>query len=161
MKEYTYTSESVAGEVFLKDGKNAWKPKSPNWWRHVLSKFKEGEEVSVVLTSKKPKRTKNQNNFYFAYLTLIAEASGHSVDELHEWAKGVCLPSHVTIVLGDQVRVKQSTTNLSTGEFSLFIATIAEKVGIAPPDPKAFYLDSLGPISIDYPEDTRDITPAF
>jgi len=63
-------------------------------------------------------------------------------------------------VLGDKVRVKQSTTNLSTGEFSLFIATIAEKTETVPPDPKAFYLDTLGEYNLpNYPDE--DITPTF
>lgn len=153
---------SIAGKIVEREGRKAWQPESPSWWRHCLSKFKPDEKVTVTLASKKPKRSIRQNSFYWAYLTLISEDTGHSPEELHEWAKGKCLPSKVKEILGDPVRVKKSTTELNKSGFTEFIKKISVETGIAPPDPKAYYLeDVFGPEpEIEYPEDDG-LEPTF
>lgn len=153
---------NIAGRIIKRNGRNAWQPESPSWWRHCLSKLKEGDFVTVSLKPKKEKRSIRQNDYYWAYLTLISEDTGHSPEELHEWAKGKCLPNHIKKILGDPVRIKKSTTELNKSEFADFIRKIGVEVGIAPPDPKAYYLtDVFGPEpEIEYPEDDG-IEPTF
>ena len=104
------------------------------YYQHFLNKYTNvGDKVTVTVTNKKPKRTVLQNAFLWAYYTHIAEETGHSPDEIHEWAKGKLLPSKVVEVMGDKVRMRGSTTDLSVSDFIEFIMRIEAETGITMP----------------------------
>ena len=90
--QVTYT-QSFAAQV--KVGKLYMK--SQRWYDYQLSKFKDGENVTLVIHNKKPKRTEAQNSFYWGvYLPLIAEETGEKdLDRLHELFKGKFLTEGV------------------------------------------------------------------
>lgn len=97
----------------------------------------DGKDIWMTLDLKKPKRSTQQNNFYWLYLEVISKESGHSVLEIHEWAKGKFLSRGIKQVFGNAVRVKKSTTELNKSEFTEYIMAIEEHTGIPAPDPKA------------------------
>ncbi len=110
--------------------------KSPRWYQHQLSKFKENEEVTLVIHNRRPKRTEAQNRYLWGvYYTLIAEETGErDIDRLHELFKGKFLTQGVVEVLGQKVRMKKSTAALSKVEFSEYIMAIEADTGVeAPP----------------------------
>ena len=110
--------------------------KSPRWYQHQLNKFRDGEQVTLEVHNKRPKRTEQQNRFYWgAYLPLIAKETGEqNLDRLHELFKGLFLTEGVIEVLGRKVRMKKSTTELGTAEFCEYIMAIENETGIqAPP----------------------------
>jgi hypothetical protein len=118
---------------------------SKKFFQHQLGKFKDGERVTLQLTNMKPKRTLQQNAYYWgAYLPLIAEQTGENdIDHLHELFKGKFLTKEIVEVLGEKVRIKGSTTKLSKGEFSNFITSIQLLTGIEPPPTENYGLESL------------------
>ena len=119
--------------------------KSPRFYLHELKKFKDGEQVSVIITSRRPKRSEQQNRFYWgAYLPAIsAETGEQNLDRLHELFKGKFLTTGIYEVLGNKVRIKKSTTELSVGEFCQYIMAIEHETGIQAPPTESFGLDSL------------------
>lgn len=137
--------------------------KSPSWYHHQLQKFKDGESVTLVIHNKKPKRSEQQNRYYWgAYLPLIAQETGEKdLDRLHELFKGKFLSEGVVEVLGEKVRMKRSTTELGKGEFSQFISDIETLTGIKSPPAESYGLtefekeaEQAGPI--EYPQEDID-----
>lgn len=115
--------------------------KAPAWYQHQLNKFKDGEEVSLVIHNRKPKRTDQQNRFYWGiYLPLIAKETGEAqrdkryLEGLHEVFKGSFLNDGLFEAFGKKAWIKKSTTELSVSEFCQYIIDIEELTGvIAPP----------------------------
>ncbi len=118
---------------------------SQDWYQTQLNKFRDGEAVTVVLTTKKLKRTTAQNNYYWGvYLPLIASETGETdVDRLHELFKGMFLTKEVVEVLGHKVRIKGSTTGLSISDFCHYIQRIEAETGVAAPPTESYGLPSL------------------
>ncbi len=155
---YTYTTISFAGVVKESLGRRYWEASHPLYLHTELSKFKLGEAVSCVYTSKKPKRTENQNRFYWGvYLPLISKETGNDIDELHTLFKGMFLSKGIVEVLGHKVRKARSTTELSSGQFSEYIQRIEELTGVLAPSTEAYVNDTkmgedVEEKEIEYPE---------
>ena len=118
--------------------------RSPAWYQHQLQKYKDGEEVSLVITNKKPQRTEQQNRYWWVYMTHIGQETGHSPEEVHEWAKGMFLTSKIVNVFGQPTRIKGSTADLSKSEFSELIMKVEEESGIQAPPTESYSLSLEG-----------------
>jgi len=115
-------------------------------YQHFLKEeCKIGDDIYVELTSKRPKRSLSQNNFYHLYLSLIGTSSGYSVKELKCWVKGKILSKGITEVFGDKTRVVEDSNNLNISEFCEMMNRIQEITDIPIPDPAPFNL----PITFD------------
>ncbi len=142
--EVTYT-QSFAARI-TKDGIiSKLAVKSPRFYQHQLNKFRDGEEVTLVIHNQKPKRTEQQNRYYWGvYLPLISEKTGEqNIDRLHELFKGMFLTEGVVEVLGKKVRMKRSTTELSIAEFCDYILKIEAETGVEAPPTENYGLVSL------------------
>lgn len=139
---HSYISETFAAEITCDKGKNKIKVESPIYYQHRLNKFKIGEKVTIILTNKKPKRTEQQNRYYWgAYLPIIAEETGEQdLDKLHALFKAKFLTTGIVVVLGEKVRMTKSTTDLSVREFIEFIMAIEGLTGVAAPPPENYNL---------------------
>lgn len=131
----TYESQGYAASIVLdkNTGKKKLELASEIYFNHCVNKFREGERVTLQVTNKKPRRTIQQNSFWWAYLTIASQETGHTPEELHEWAKTACMPTRIVKIMGDPVRMKKSTTELTVTEFSELIEKFAQKTGIPPP----------------------------
>ena len=163
-KDYSYTTISFAGVIKESLGKRYWEATHPLYMHTELSKFRLGEEVSCVYTSKKPMRTESQNRFYWGvYLPLISKETGNEIDSLHILFKGMFLQKAIVKVLGHNVRKVKSTTELTAGQFSEYIQRIEELTGVLAPPTENFVLNGGDKKEekkeIDYPE--HDGTTAF
>lgn len=120
---------------------------SQEWYQNQLNKFRDGESVTLVITTRKPKRTTAQNNYYWGvYLPLIAAETGESETErLHELFKGLFLTRGVVEVLGHKVRIKGSTTDLSVSDFCEYIQKIEAQTGVAAPPTEDYGLEPIRP----------------
>lgn len=128
----------------LSTGMNAIELDSQNYYQHQLNQFEIGERVTMIITNKKSKRTDQQNKYYWGvYLPLIAEETGErDLNKLHELFKGKFLTKAIEEVLGEKVRIKKSTTRLSTKEFTEYISAIENLTGVqAPPTDNDIYYD--------------------
>lgn len=99
-----------------------------------------GDSVTVTITNRKPTRTGAQNRYYWgAYLPMISKETGEdNLDHLHELFKGKFLTETIAEVLGEKVRIKKSSTDLSVMEFSEYIRNIEVLTGVLAP-PAEFY----------------------
>lgn len=142
---HTYKSENYAATLQWSkiDNKKKVYPISERLYQYIINKFAIGDKLSITITSKKPKRTMRQNSYWWFYLTIASKETGHTPEELHEWAKRTCLPSKVTTVLGTPIRMKSSTQDLSVGEFCDLILNFEEKTGIPAPETKNWELAPL------------------
>lgn len=114
---------------------------SPDFYTTELKKFKLGEKVSVMISSRKPKRSEAQNRLYWGlYLPLIAKETGEKdLEALHNLFKGRFLTTEIKLVLGQQVRMIKSTTELSKNDFSEYITSIEELTGILCPSTEGYW----------------------
>ncbi len=145
MKEQVTYTKNFSATIEKTIGKNTLKIKSPKWYEYQLSKFKNGEPVTLVIHNRKTKRTEQQNRYYWGvYLPLIAkERHEPNLDRLHELFKGLFLTQGVVEVLGKKVRMKKSTTDLGVGEFCQYIMDIHHETEIEPPPAENWGLISL------------------
>lgn len=140
-------SQSFAAVVVPDDhGGKKLKIRSLPWYQNQVNKFRENEEVTLMIHNRKPKRTEAQNNYYWGvYLPLISRETGEqNLDALHELFKGLFLSMGIQKVLGKPVRMKKSTTALSKFEFSEYIMAIEAETGVAAPPTENYY--GLDPI---------------
>lgn len=131
---------------------------SPRWYHNEIQKFKEGEQVTLMIHNRKPKRTEAQNRYYWGvYLPLIAKEKGEGdLDRLHELFKGKFLTQGVVEVLGEKVRMKKSTTDLSVSEFSEYIMNIEALTEVEAPPTENYGLAALRPAmeeKVEYPDE--------
>ena len=131
----TTKTQTFAGVIKIENGKNKLQLNSPEYYQHQLNKFKDKDRVTLYLTNERPKRTTAQNNYYWGvYLPLIASETGENdLDRLHCLFKGKFLTTAIINVLGENVRMTKSTTNLSTSEFTEYIMAIEGYTGITAP----------------------------
>lgn len=128
-KDFSATIEEVGGKKILKIS-------HLNWFETQINKFKEGEKVSLYVSSRRPKRSEAQNRYYWGvYLPLIANETGErDLDRLHRLFTGMFLTTGIELVLGKQVRITRSTTSLSKNDFAEYIMAIEAETGVqAPP----------------------------
>lgn len=143
--DHTYQSHVFSADVVEDGPRKALKFRSEPYLRHFLNKMRVGEMLTVTITNKRPKRTLAQHNFLWVYYSHIAQETGHTPEEIHEWAKGMFLTTGIKKVLGKDVRIKGSTTNLSVSEFSEYVMRIAAETQIEPPPTENYGLVSLRP----------------
>lgn len=118
----------------------------PLHYKTEINKFRIGEKVTFVITSKKPKRTEQQNRYYWGvYLPLISSETGNDIDDLHTLFKGKFLGKEIVDVMGEKVRRVSSTTELSTSQFIEYIMRIEEFTGVLAP-PTEEYVHGEKPI---------------
>ena len=141
----TYTQSFAAIIQKGENGKKSLVVKSPRWYQFQINKFKIGQEVSLVIHSRKAKRTEQQNRYYWgAYLPLIAEETGEKdLDRLHELFKGKFLTEGIVDVLGEKVRIKRSTTDMNVGEFCQYIMDIEALTRVKSPPTENYGLAPL------------------
>lgn len=143
----SYTSQNFAGTVVMTQEKTDngmmsvkhIRMNAPMLYRHFLNEIcKVGDEVSMYITNKKPKRSLSQNDYYHLYLSLISTSSGHTMAELKAWVKGKFLSKGISEVFGDKVRVVKSTTELNISEFIELLERLEEETKIPLPKTDPF-----------------------
>ncbi len=114
----------------------------------------EGKKLIVKIEKEKTTRTLNQNAYYWAYLRIIANETGHTEYELHSLFKRIFLPPVFKTVLGKSFKIPASTKEMSKAEFGEYLDKIAAETNVPLPDIKKM-TDLMG----EYP--TEKLTPAF
>ncbi len=108
-----------------------------------LLKDLQGKDIWLTLDSKKPKRSDRQNRYYWLYLNIIAEETGHDPIELHIRFKDEFLFDKEEEVMGRPIRLTKSTTDLSKTEFGEYMERISVLVEVPLPDASIFDLAPL------------------
>jgi hypothetical protein len=81
--------------------------------------------VSVSVKPFKEARTDKQNNLYWAYLTEMAKASGHTKEELHDFFKKRFNLKTIEVA-GVIDEVGGSTTRMNTAEFTQYVEKVEQ-----------------------------------
>lgn len=103
-----------------------------------IAQFSDGDYL-LTIDEKKENRSIEQNRYYWFYLGLISEETGYTSDELHQYYKGKFLTKKILKMFGEDVRIEQSTTKQSKGQFCDYLANIMLHCGIPLPDTTEFY----------------------
>lgn len=137
----SYESQPFAGVVVFdpEDQRRRVRMNAPHLYQHFLDTVcKVGDQVTMYLTNKRPKRSLSQNNYYHLYLSLISLSSGHTLGELKAWAKGKFLTEKIGTVYGEKTRVTRSSADLKIGEFLEFLEKIEQTTKIPLPNTEPF-----------------------
>lgn len=123
---------------------------NPAYYRNLLRKFESDKKVSVTIENLRSHRSLQQNRYLWGVVyPIIAEVTGYTVNELHEWARAQYLEPLV-IRIGDVTRqITRSTTELSKGEMVEYIDNLillGSELGCHVPSPEeAGYISNYEP----------------
>ena len=81
-------------------------------------------------------RTLSQNALYWKFLELIERETGNSANNLHEYFKRVHLPPKFIKVLGKEIKIPKSTTELTKIEFIDYLDKISAESNVEIPNTK-------------------------
>lgn len=114
-----------------------------------------GQEIRI--TPVMAKRSGQQNNFYWLYLERIEFETGNNANDLHEYFKRVFLKPKFITVLGKEIKIPASTTELTKLEFGEYMEKICAETSVEIPDAVGYrnWLDSA-PTEGEYPGDKKN-----
>lgn len=93
----------------------------------------EGQIWDIRIAEWEPRRSVEANRRLWALHKLAADATGHSIDEMHEFCKLKFLPRSIVKVKGEEMEVAGRSSKLSTKDFRDFMDAV-----------EAFYISELG-----------------
>ena len=99
---------------------------------NYVAQFRDGK-YRLEINELKEKRSDKQHRYYWVYLGIISRESGHTPEELHLLFKGLFLTKDIKEIMGKQVRITKSTTELSKGEFCEYLVQISGECGVELP----------------------------
>lgn len=112
-----------------------FKPDNGRAWLDYLVQ-NEGKKLVININLDKARRSLDQNAYYWAYLEIIANETGHNADELHKLFKGLFLPKKQLKFKDKIYMMSGSTADLNKPQFSEYLDKIASETGVPLPDPK-------------------------
>ena len=136
----SYTSQVFLGKVGLLDATTKKVVlNAPKLYQHFLNEnTKVNDEIAMYITSKRPKRSLLQNNYYALYLSLISLSSGYTPKELRSWAKQKFLSKGIKDIYGQKTPIVDSSADLRIGEFCEFLCQIEDATEIPCPKTDPF-----------------------
>ncbi len=119
-----------------KEGKMTW----GTVWNHqrFLNCLRENEGKDFKIELLKSTRSLSQNSLYWMYLEIIERETGNSANDLHEYLRRALLAPKSLKVLGKDIKVPQSTTELNKVEFGDYMDKICALVGVPIPDTEQY-----------------------
>lgn len=90
----------------------------------------------------KTTRSISQNNLYWMYLGIIERETGNNAKNLHELYRRTLLPPKFITVMGKEIKIPMSTSELKKQEFSDYMDKIYAETNVPIPDTKK-YLDEI------------------
>lgn len=100
----------------------------------VFLQDNEGKEFGIV--KKENKRSNQQNRYYWLYLQVIEQETGNIADDLHEYFRRKFLPPKFITVMGKEIKIPSSTTELNKVEFGEYLEKICAETEVPLPDIK-------------------------
>jgi hypothetical protein len=94
------------------------------------------ENLKHPRTTGKTGEKSNMNGYYWLYLQVIAEETGHEATDLHEYFKRALLIPKFIKVLNKEIKIPASTTKLNGLDMMEYMMKIERNTGIPiPPHP--------------------------
>lgn len=105
-----------------------------------LSKLDLKTTWQITIGRHRQNRSLVQNNLLWKWYGIVAQETGNSSEDIHEWAKKRFLPPSFITVNGETVEIRRSTTKLNTKEMHEFMTQVeawaASELGIVLPRPE-------------------------
>lgn len=92
--------------------------------------FRVEQEVST--------RSMSQNKLYWKYLEIIEIETGNNANDLHEYFRRTLLSPKFIKVMGKEIKIPKSTTELKKHEFSDYMTKISAETNIPIPDTESY-----------------------
>lgn len=94
----------------------------------------------VTIAPLRKKRSADQNSLYWKWCGIVADETGNTADDVHEFAKARFLPKHF-VTIGEETReTRKTTTKLTTADMSAYMekfsAWAESEMGIPLPHPE-------------------------
>jgi hypothetical protein len=102
-----------------------------NAWRE------DHEGAHIRIEEEKPTRSTSQNRYYWTYLDIIEKETGNNATDLHEFFKRKLLPPVFKNIMGEEMKLPASTTDLNKADFTMYLDKICALTGVPLPDPVA------------------------
>jgi hypothetical protein len=83
-----------------------------------------------------PTRTLSQNALYWFYLGVIESETGNNANDMHEFFRRTLLKPKLINVMGKEIRVPSSTTELTKVEFGEYMDRICAETNVPIPNPE-------------------------
>ncbi len=104
-----------------------------------LARF-DGKAMTVEISKPASTRSLKQNAYYWGViLTIIAQETGHSTEEIHLALKDMFLPRKFLTLGSREVEIRKTTVDLTPTEFSTYIEQIrawaAQELACSIPSP--------------------------
>lgn len=121
-----FIAKSIDGKLNLGTESNRYR---------LQEDLRDHPEANYRIERMMPTRTLNQNRYYWLYLGVIERETGNSARDLHEYFKRTHLKPRFIQVMGKEMRIPSSTSELSKLEMSEYLDKICAETNIPLPDP--------------------------
>ncbi len=122
-----------------KEGDKCIVYRTPEYVAAQLAPYNVGKDIVVLVETVAPHRSVQQNSYLWGVVyPIIAEATGYSETEVHEWAKSAYLKPHIIKIRNKAYYVTSSTTSLSVSDMVEYIdklCALALELGSRVPSP--------------------------
>lgn len=102
---------------------------------------------TVAISRVRKKRTTDQNSLYWMWLKCVADETGNTTDDLHEWCKRKFLSPRVVEICGERAEIAPSTASLDTSDMTTYLNSVqawaASELGITLPSPEDRYYEDF------------------
>lgn len=86
---------------------------------------RDGKYVQVSIREQGRPRSLNQNAYMWGVVyQMIADETGHTTEEVHEFCKMKFLPRKFVAIAGDEYSITKSTATLSTDEMEEYLTQV-------------------------------------
>lgn len=118
----------------FKSNKGVWDFGSEYNYKRFIQHLKENDGKEFRIEQLVRTRSLSQNNLYWMYLEIIERETGNNANDLHEYFRRVLLSPKMLKVMGKEIKVPKSTTELKKNEFSDYMEKICAETGVPIPD---------------------------
>ena len=122
----------------FKSNKGVWDFGSEFNYKRFLQYLKENDNKHFRIEPLTRTRSLSQNNLYWMYLEIIERETGNNANDLHEYFRRVLLSPKTLKVMGKEIKIARSTTELKKHEFSDYMDKINALVNIPIPDTESY-----------------------
>jgi hypothetical protein len=109
-KKLTMTVPVVAGKC-------QWTPAQLERIKTYLSNLADGKTIEISWQPPKSTRSLKQNAYYWLVLSIIAQETGNTTDDLHVVYKDLFLTPKFITLGNKEIEVRKTTTDLTPAEF--------------------------------------------
>lgn len=118
----------------FKSKKGVWDFGSEYNYKRFIAYLKENDNKLFRIEPEVSTRSLNQNRLYWKYLEIIERETGNNTNDLHEYFRRTLLSPKFIQVMGKEIKIPKSTTELKKHEFSDYMTKIEVETGVMIPD---------------------------